>query len=614
MVENDEGLPIGTILLERYRIERKIGEGGMSHIYLASDQWRKQTHAVIKLPFLKLLKDRWVVKKFKQEAESLARLKHPGIVQLIGHGEYQNQYPFVILEYVEGATLSTAMKELPANPKRAVKMFLQIVEAVEHAHTNEVFHRDLKPDNVMVQKIGDANEQIKLIDFGIARIDNSFFITSSITNARIGTPHYISPNRLDNDPDDRADDVYALGLIAYEMMTGTNPLRKANNFIELKLIQERISPPRHINLNLPRAVDREIVKALSVDQTKRHTSPLEFGQLLYDSFYKKASTVKPAPVEPELEATRLFPPTDEITYDTAPENLPIEDVFSAPEIVSVPEIYDETKLLEHISPGEKFLIGGDFDSAIAFYDEKIKTDERSDYYYSRRAMAYLMKKDFENAALDCQNALKIYPDNDFAQLIRGIIYRLKLWSAEAETELLKAIKINQNNIVAALVLGDIYASRGETEKALNYYSHITRIHPRFSWTYTNRGNLYYNRRDFDAAIADFTQAIKTNPDLDWNYFQRGKARTKLKQFEEAVEDITRAIALNPKNATFYNERAKLFFNLGKSKEALVDFTCVKELSARESFIPEENMDKDKKSGLASLIDYLKWILIRRNNI
>lgn len=605
MVEKDEGLPIGTVLLDRYRIERKIGEGGMSHVYLSSDQWRKETFAVIKMPFLKLLEDRWIAKKFKQEAEALARLKHPGIVELIGHGGFEKLHPFVVLEYVEGATLTTVMDKMPSNPKRAVKLLLQIVEAVEHAHINEVFHRDLKPDNVMVRHAGTENEAIKLIDFGIARIDNSFFITASVTNARIGTPHYISPNRLDNDPDDRADDVYALGLIAYEMMTGTNPLRAARNFIELKLIQERISPPRHLNLNLPRSVDREIIKALSVDQSKRHKSPLEFGQLLYDAFYKQKP--KPANIAPELEKTRLYPAANDVNQPSVPTITLSEDVSSAET-----ENFEEERLLERISAGEKFLIGGHFDAAIIFYNEIIRTNERSDVFYSRRAMAFLLKKELENAALDCQKALKLYPDNDFAHLIRGIIYRLKLWSDEAETALLKAVHINQKNIAAALILGDIYASRGETEKALNYYSHITRINPDFGWTYTNRGNLYYNRRDYDAAIADLTSAIKHNPDLDWNYFQRGKARIKNKKYEEAIKDFNRAITLNPKSATFYNERAKLFFNLGKTKEALEDFNRVKELSARESYVPEVTMDKDKKSGLASLTDYLKWVLMEES--
>lgn len=520
MVEKDEGLPIGTILLDRYRIERKIGEGGMSHVYLASDQWRNITNAVIKMPFADLLGDRWIIKKFKQEAESLARLKHQGIVELLGHGVYE-VYPFVILEYVEGVTLKEIMGELPADPQRAVRILTQIINAVEHAHEHEIFHRDLKPDNVMVRDAGTADEHIKLIDFGIAHIDNSFFVTSTNTRYQVGTPHYISPNRLRHDPNDRADDIYALGLIAYEMLTGTNPLKIANDFTELKRLQEQILPPCQLKPDLPKALDRELIKALSLDHANRHSTALELGQRLREAF----STQKKTMILPttEEDVTRLYP-SDQKKQPYVPQPAPpIQEDFATTE-----ESYNESKLLAAVSPGEKFLIGGDFDSAIIFYSEKLKTNERSDLFHSRRVMAFLMKKDFENAALDCQNALKIFPDNDFAHLIRGILYRLKLWTAEAETELLKAIKLNQNNIVAALVLGDIYASRGEAEKALNYYSHITRVNPHFSWTYTNRGNLYYNRRDYDAAIADFTSAIKTNPDLAWNYFQREKHKQKPK--------------------------------------------------------------------------------------
>ena len=592
MESKDDGLPIGTILLDRYRIEREIGAGGMSHVYLASDQWRNETYAVIKTPFARLLQDKWVVKKFKQEAESLARLKHKGIVELLGHGNYENQFPFVILEYIEGATLKTVMNELPSDSNRAVNIFLQITQAVEHAHSNDIFHRDLKPDNVMLKQTGKEAESVKIIDFGIARIDNSFFVSGTKTRYQVGTPHYISPNRLRHDPDDRADDIYALGLIAYEMLTGTNPLRAAMDFTELKRIQEQISPPRNLNPKLPKAVDREIVRALSLNQANRHLSALELGTRLHEAFFS---------AKQDKTKTLIYPPAKEKDKYATVKVLTREDYFAD-------NSFDEAKLLEAISPGEKFLLSGDFDSAIAFYDGKIKENERSDLFFSRRAMAFLMKKDYEKATIDCQQALKLFAKNDFAHLIRGIIYRLKLWSAEAENELLKAVNINQNNLEAALILGDIYTARGETEKALNYYSHICRVNPRFTWAYTNRGNLHYNKGDFESAIEDFTLAIKTNSELAWNFYQRAKARTKLGRNEEAAQDLTEAIALNPKNTTFYNERAKLFFNLGKTTEALADFSQVKELSARESFIADEHSTMDKKSGLASLIDYLKWIL------
>ncbi|CAN5237372.1 hypothetical protein BH10ACI1_BH10ACI1_04180 [soil metagenome] len=591
----DDGLPVGTILLDRYRIEREIGAGGMSHVYLAGDQWRNESYAVIKTPFAKLLDDKWVVKKFKQEAESLARLDHQGIVKLLGHGEYEKQYPFVILEFIEGATLKQLINEMTSDPKRAVKIFLQIAQAVEHAHSHDIFHRDLKPENIMLKQIGTEDESVKIIDFGIARIDNSFFVTGTKTRYQIGTPHYISPNRLRHDPDDRADDIYALGLIAYEMLTGTNPLREARDFTELKRVQEQILPPRQVNSKLPKAVDREIVKALSLNQSNRHSCALELGTRLHDAFFSaKQDTTK----------TLIYQPAKAKNQYATVKVLTAEDYLAN-------ESFDETKLLTAVSPGEQFLLQGDFESAIAFYNEKIKTNERADLFYSRRAMAFLMKKDYENATLDCQKALKIYSKNDFAHLIRGIIYRLRLWSAEAETELLKAININQNNLEAALILGDVYASRNEIEKALNYYSHICRVNPRFTWAYSNRGNLYYNKGDYTAAIEDFTLAIKTNPDLAWNYYQRAKARAKSEKNAEAVEDLTEAIKLDPKNTTFYNERAKLYFNLGKTSEALTDFNRVKEFSARVSFIADEqgSMEKDKKSGLASLIDYLKWILI-----
>jgi len=361
MEVTDEGLPIGTILNERYRIEREFGSGGMSHVYLSSDRWRKGHFAIIKTPYAKFLKDRWVIRKFKQEAESLARLKHPGIVELLGYGEFEKLIPFVILEFVEGITLREVISELPTQPKRAAKLFLQIAKAVDYAHSQQIFHRDLKPENIMIQYPEKEKEGIKLIDFGVARIEESFFITSTKTRYQVGTPHYISPNRLRHNPDDRADDIYALGLIIYEMLTGTNPLCQAGSYEELEQIQEQIRQPRYLQPELPKAVDREIVKALSLNPLNRHSSVIEFGTNIYEAFFVIEQKNK-TDISHRLQEKVAF------------------------------EITDEDNRLAAITQGEKYLITGDFESAITFYNLKIKENQRSDLYYSRRALAFLMKK------------------------------------------------------------------------------------------------------------------------------------------------------------------------------------------------------------------------------
>lgn len=592
----NEGFPIGMILFDRYRIDKEIGGGGMSYVYLASDQWQPESLAVIKTPIVKFLKDEWILKKFKQEAESLVRLKHPGIVKLLAHGEYQNQFPFVILEYVNGKSLHSIIPEFPGNSVRIAKVLLQIAEAVEHAHSHNIFHRDLKPENIMVENVGQPDEHIKLIDFGIARINNSFFSNGMNTRHQVGTPFYISPNRMRQNPDDRADDIYALGLIAFELVTGINPMSPARNFEDLKRLQESIISPRQLNPHLAEEVDREIVKALSLDPSDRHQSALEFGRLLYDGILNLADTKKFK--LSDVSGGKAVKSSDiTISFETKLRENP----------------FDEIRLLDAVSEGERFLLNGDFESAIAFYDEKIAQNDISDLYYTRRAMGLLLKKEYEKAMLDCQKAIKLNENNDFAHLIRGIIYRLKLWTAEAETELLKAVNLNQNNIMASLVLGDIYSAGDDKEKSLNYYAHICRVNPKFNWVYMNRGNLFYETGDFQSAVKDFTLAIDSNPKTPWNYHRRAKSFLKIGKLEEALRDLGEAINLNPKNAAYYNERAKILFNLGRSAEALADFFQVKELSARDSFIAAEQnqMNENRNSGFASLVDYLKWTLLQK---
>lgn len=627
-----EGFPIGTILLNRYRIEREINAGAMSHVYIAKDHWQPETLAIVKTPIAELLEDEWVGKKIKQEAESLARLNHPNIIKLLGHGEYNNQHPYVILEYAEGCTLREIIGEMPTSPRRAARLFLQISEAVEHAHNRDIFHRDLKPENIMVEHAGTENESVKIIDFGIARIGNSFFSTGVDTRYQIGTPYYLSPNRLNHDPDDRADDIYALGLIIYEMVTGVNPLTEAKDFDELSEIQERILPPHKLNPNLPKDAGREIIRALSLTQINRHDSARKFGTLFYNAVQKQEE-MKSAPTVPIIKPVGIVPePPAPAIEPAVPATAPVvtvdEDEFPTREAQRIAPVevkagnsgdlptteYNGAELFSPITPGERCLLAGNFEAAIAFYNEKIAQDQRSDLSYARRAMALLMKKEYDRAALDCQQAVKLNARNDFAYLIRGIIYRLKLQTSEAEAELLKAVEINQNNVEAALLLGDIYISRRDSEKALSYYEHICRVNPHFSWVYTSRGNFYYDKGDFRAAVKDFSAAIKYNPELAWNFYRRGKALSRSNQDTLAIEDLTEAIKLNPRNTTFYNDRARLYFKVGNHSEALADFNSVKELTARNSFVADEHFPDgiDKKSGFASLIEYLKQVLIGRS--
>lgn len=599
MPSTDEGLAPGTILNERYRIEKKIGAGGMSHVYLSIDQWKKTNYAVIKIPFVKFLHDKWVVRKFKQEAESLSRLKHPGIVQLLGHGIYEQQFPFVILEYINGINLTDILADIKPDPQRSLRIILQICEALEHAHREEIFHRDLKPDNIMVVNANTDNESVKIIDFGIARIDNSFFKTSSDTRHQAGTPHYFSPNRLRHDPDDRADDIYAIGLITYEIFTGINPLRAANNYSELKILHENITPPRNILPSIPLAVSQEIVKALSLHQGNRHTTIEEFGKNLQAAFGEESGSKNS---DNQNNAVTEDKPQDQIS--TVKQH--------TPDLISKIDEAQKHLISASISAGEKFLIKGDFQAAIDFYNELISQETLSDNFYSRRAMAYLLAKDFEQSLKDCQTALKLNINNDFAHLIQGLNYRLKLWTQDAETSLLKAVHLNQNNIEAALILGDIYVTQGFNEKALKYYMHIEKVNPQFGWTNMSRGSLYYKAGDYDSAITDFTHAITLIPELSWNYLQRARSYIKSGRQQQAVYDLNQAIRLSPNNKTLYHARAKLYFNLGQTKEALEDFNQIKNMSDTDYSFSDDESDllRIKKTGLFSLLDYLEWMIYK----
>ena len=202
-----------------YEIVEQIGAGGMGAVYLAerSDGTFKQKSA------LKLIKRGMdsdeVLRRFVNERQILASLKHPNIAHLIDGGTTDDGLPFFVLEYVEGATILEYAARENLGLEERLKLFREVCAAVSFAHQNLVIHRDLKPSNILITK----NGKVKLLDFGIAKLLNSDAINQTATQMPIFTPEYASPEQIKSEKLTTATDVYSLGVILYELLTGTRP-------------------------------------------------------------------------------------------------------------------------------------------------------------------------------------------------------------------------------------------------------------------------------------------------------------------------------------------------------------------------------------------------------
>ncbi|MCX7695570.1 MAG: protein kinase [Caloramator sp.] len=260
---------IGTTLGGRYIIVEQIGEGGMAIVYKAKDQLLNR-YVAVKILKHEFTQDEEFVKKFKRESIAAASLTHPNIVSIFDVGEQDNIY-YIVMEYIKGQTLKEYIKSNgKIGYKRVLDITLQIAMALENAHKNGVVHRDIKPHNIVVTEEG----TIKVTDFGIARASTVATVTN--TNKVLGSVHYLSPEQAKGGFSDHRTDIYSLGVVMYEMLTGRLPFDAESPIsVAIKHIQEDVKEPIEIDMSIPRAVNDIVKKALEKDMFKRYQSAKE---------------------------------------------------------------------------------------------------------------------------------------------------------------------------------------------------------------------------------------------------------------------------------------------------------------------------------------------------
>ena len=260
----------GKLLGNRYEIIEKIGNGGMATVYKAVDKILKRNVAV------KILRDEFTtdeefIKRFEAEAQSAARLTNPNIVSIYDVGAEENLY-YIVMELIQGKTLKEIIidERGPLPGKWSVNVAIQIASALEVAHRNNIIHRDIKPHNIIITEDGIA----KVTDFGIAKAVSNSTITAFGTT--IGSVHYFSPEHARGGFTDAKSDLYSLGVVMYEMVTGRVPFDADTPVsVALKHMQEEPEEPIELNPNIPVAVNKIIMKALQKDTTLRYQSSTE---------------------------------------------------------------------------------------------------------------------------------------------------------------------------------------------------------------------------------------------------------------------------------------------------------------------------------------------------
>jgi len=260
----------GKIISSRYRIQSVVGVGGMSVVYKAIDLTNNETVAVKVLKH-EFLNDSQFRSRFKTESTVIKMLSHPNIVKIYNVGFNDDLY-YIVMEYIDGITLKQYIEQQGKLTWRETLNFItQILSALKHAHERGIIHRDIKPQNIMLLSDG----SIKVTDFGIARISNHQ--TNTLTDRAIGSVHYISPEQVNGDKTDERSDLYSVGIMMYEMITGTVPF-DAENPVSVALMQLQNVPkrPKDLTEDLPYGLEEIILKAMSKNPDNRFQSAEQF--------------------------------------------------------------------------------------------------------------------------------------------------------------------------------------------------------------------------------------------------------------------------------------------------------------------------------------------------
>jgi len=254
------------LLTGRYELLEKIGEGGMAVVYKAKDRLLNR-YVAVKILRPEYTRDAQFVDSFRRESQAAAGLESPNIISIYDVGKEGNIY-FIVMEYIDGMSLSDVIKvEAPMDYKAAISITKQIASALSVAHSHNIIHRDIKPHNIMMKSDGTA----KLGDFGIAKAVSDSTLTE--TSKIIGSVHYFSPEQARGSYVDERSDIYSLGIILYEMLTGKVPFDGDNPVqVALMHINDEIIPPSRIVSGIPPALEKVVMKATDKFQTNRYAS------------------------------------------------------------------------------------------------------------------------------------------------------------------------------------------------------------------------------------------------------------------------------------------------------------------------------------------------------
>jgi len=546
-----------------YRIEREIGEGGMSRVYKGVDPKTGQQVAIKELlPHLSHHDE--VRQRFCREAQVMAILNHPHIVRLIRYEEVGDNL-YLVQEYVDGMNLARYVGEhRGALPEAdAIRLFRQILEALSYAHEAGVVHRDIKPSNILLTPIGD----VKILDFGIARIvgdESGGFRTK--TGTRIGTVVYMSPEQVNAKADiDHRSDIYSAGVLLHHMLTGRAPYDMGTDSefeVQMKIVKEPLPRMLEINPGVSEQMQRIVDKATAKGRDARYQSCGAFLQALYEQRNPVVDPITPVPPPPPLPnpsftkiaiillmglcgllavyysytnfymgdgfLNKIDKAINEKKY-YSPPNENVWDYLNEKrnEQPESPEILTAIKLIE-----KKLLpVGDEAINRLYLKSDDTGWDETVNVF---KLLHEVIPDDND-----------IYAKTEFSQAHQIIKRKSGVNYYVAFDKYKKALELKPDWVLALNGIAKIYIRKDspfyDKEQALFWYGKVCAVDQNFPWAYTNIAAIYMEDEIWYKAEQSLLQALKIKKDSPSIYTDLGKVYEQQKKYAEALDCYRKAM-------------------------------------------------------------------------
>jgi serine/threonine protein kinase len=544
--DDGTGLPSSTpteprTLIGRYRLDNLIATGGFAQVWRGYDLELQRVVAV-KVPKPSRLQS---ADAFMAEARRVARLKHPGIVPVFDVGR-DGDVCFIVSEFVEGGSLGDHLSRNPPTQQQAIRWIAEIADALEYAHLHGVIHRDIKPANILIDHHGRA----LLADFGIAQSANK----AGQEALSLGTLRYMSPEQLEGKPVDPRSDIFSLGVVLHEALTGKLPYSSAEpNVLRREIVSgiKVIAAPQ-----IPAELKAVCQKALQHDPQRRHISAAHIAAELRRCLKSPRSSFWPwilLLVILALVFGEFFWWKSQQPAQVEQRNRDIEE-SRAETSATTPQKSDLT-VPELMTLGKENFDRNYFDKAAENYAQVISLDPMNAEAYDKRGACRFNSGEFKASLSDFTKAIELDSNNPEFLKHRAMSYASLRQFDPAITDMEQAVSLKPLDL-------------------LSFQETLAII-------YSNRAAERSNAKQYAEAADDVSQAIKHFPQGNVFYHQRGSCYFNMKEYEKALADFTEAIKREPNKGAHYLHRGYCLQNLGREQEAAADFDKAKNLGEKE---------------------------------